>query len=428
MSLLLKNGTVYLHGKLREMDVLIDHKGRVITAETIDLAEKEDVDEIIDAAELLIAPGLIDPHVHLREPGFEYKETIASGSYSAAKGGYTTIFSMPNLNPVPDSLEHLKVQLDRIEKTACIRVIPYASITLGQKGEELVDMASLSKYVLGFSDDGKGVQSQELMRRAMIEANKHQCLIVAHCEDESLIEKGACIHQGKKAKELGLIGISSESEWKQIERDLALAKETGCQYHICHVSCKESVELIRKAKKDGVKVSAEVTVHHLLLNEEDIIADDGRFKMNPPLRSKEDQQALLEGVLDGTIDMIATDHAPHSREEKSRGLKGSAMGVIGSELAFGLIYNDLVLTRRMTLEKVLECMSFNCADIFGIEGGEIVNFEKANLAVFDLKARKKITEKDLVSKGKSTPFLGRYMSGICRMTIADGKIVYREGI
>lgn len=427
MSLLLKNGTVYYQGKLKELDVLVDDSGNVLVADNIDL--EDDVDEVVDAAEMLIAPGLIDPHVHLREPGFEYKETIATGTASMAKGGYTTVFSMPNLNPVPDTLENLQVQLNRIEDTACIHVIPYASITQGQKGVgELVDMEALSEKVLGFSDDGKGVQTEELMREAMLQAKKYNCIIVAHCEDESLIEKGACIHKGKKAEEMGLVGISSESEWKQIERDLKLAKETGCQYHVCHVSCKESVDLIRKAKKEGVNVSAEVTVHHLLMNEEDITSDDGKFKMNPPLRTKEDQQALLQGVLDGTLEMIATDHAPHSQEEKSKGLAKSAMGIIGSELAFGLIYNDLVLTRKLKLEQVLDCMSYNCANIFGIEGGEIVNFEPANLAVIDLKARKKINEKDLVSMGKSTPFIGHYMTGICRMTIVDGKVVYREGI
>lgn len=427
MSLLIKNGNVYVSGKIKPMDVLVDDHGLVTVADQIDLEEA--VDEVIDAAEMLIAPGLIDPHVHLREPGFEYKETIKSGAFSAAKGGYTTIFSMPNLNPVPDTVEHIQKQLDLIKQQACIRVIPYASITQGQKGwGELVDMEALSEYVLGFSDDGKGVQSEALMRNAMLEAKKHNCIIVAHCEDESIIDAGACIHQGKKAAELGLIGISSESEYKQIERDLRLAKETGCQYHICHVSCKESVDLIRQAKKEGVDVSAEVTVHHLLLCEEDITRDDGNFKMNPPLRSKEDQQALLEGVLDGTLQMIATDHAPHSEEEKSKGLQGSAMGIIGSELAFGLVYHYLVMQRKLPLEKVLDCMSYNCANLFGIEGGEIVNFEKANLAIFDLKARKRIEKKDIVSKGKNTPFYGWYMSGICRMTLCDGEIVYREGI
>lgn len=427
MSIVLKNGQVYYQGKLKALDVFIDDHGILTVADEIDL--EDEVDEVIDASEMLIAPGLIDPHVHLREPGFEYKETIQTGTASMAKGGYTTVFAMPNLNPVPDTVEHLQVQLDRIKKSACIHVYPYASITKGQKGVgELSDMDALSEYVLGFSDDGKGVQEEKIMRQAMIEAKKNNCIIVAHCEDESLLKKGGCVHDGKKKEEFNLVGISSESEWKQLERDLKLAKETGCQYHACHLSCKESVELVRQAKKEGVDVSAEVTVHHLLMNEENITEDDGKFKMNPPLRTKEDQQALLEGILDGTIEMICTDHAPHSQEEKSKGLAASAMGIIGSELAFGLIYQYLVMTRKLPLEKVLDCMSYNCANLFGIEGGEIVNFEKANLAVFDLKARKRIETKDLVSKGKSTPFIGWYMSGLCRMTIVDGKIVYREGI
>lgn len=427
MSLLIKNGQVYVGGKIKELDIYIDDQGILTMAESIDLSE--DADEVIDAAEMLISPGLIDPHVHLREPGFEYKETIQSGTASAAKGGYTTIFSMPNLNPVPDTVEHLDEQLKRIEQDACIHVYPYASITQGQTGRgDLVDMDALSEKVIGFSDDGRGVQLESTMRLAMEKAKRLDRIIVAHCEDESLIAPKACIHAGKKAVEMKLVGISSESEYKQIERDLKLAKETGCQYHICHVSCKESVELIRQAKKEGVNVSAEVTVHHLLMNEENIIADDGNFKMNPPLRSKADQEALLQGVIDGTLEMIATDHAPHSEEEKSRGLQGSAMGIIGSELAFGLVYQYLVMTRKLSLEKVLDCMSYHCANIFGIEGGELENFTLANLAIFDLKARKRIEKKDILSKGKNTPFYGWYMSGICRMTIVDGKIVYREGL
>ena len=377
MSFLMQNGEVLYRGKVRKMDVLVDDLGRVTAADQIDLTA-EDVDEVIDASSLLIAPGLIDPHVHLREPGFEYKETIASGTAAAAKGGYTTIMAMPNLNPVPDSLEHLKVQQDRIRYNAKIQVIPYAAITRGQKGVgELVDFDALASEVIAFSDDGKGVQEEAMMRQAMLAAKRNNCLIVAHCEDESLIARGACIHAGRKAEELGLIGISSASEYQQIERDLRLAEETGCQYHICHISCKESVELVRQAKQRGVQVSCEVTPHHLLLCEDDISADDGRFKMNPPLRTKADQEALIAGIQDGTIDMIATDHAPHSAEEKAKGLQDSAMGIVGLETAFELIYTYLVRTGKITLEKCFELMSFNCADIFGIEGGEIVNFEKS---------------------------------------------------
>lgn len=428
MSFLMQNGDVLYRGKIRKMDVLVDDFGRVTVADQIDLTA-EDVDEIIDASSLLIAPGLIDPHVHLREPGFEYKETIASGTLAAAKGGYTTIMAMPNLNPVPDSLEHLKIQQERIHYDAKVQVIPYAAITKGQKGVgELVDFDALAAEVIAFSDDGKGVQSEVMMREAMLAAKRNNCLIVAHCEDESLIAKGACIYEGRKAEALGLTGISSASEYRQIERDLRLAEETGCQYHICHISCKESVELVRQAKKRGVSVSCEVTPHHLLLCEDDITADDGRFKMNPPLRSKADQEALIAGLLDGTIDMIATDHAPHSAQEKGKGLQGSAMGIVGLETAFELIYTYLVKTGKLTLERCFELMSYNCADLFGIEGGEIVNFEKANLAVFDLNKREKINPKTFVSQGKSTPFEGWWAMGRCVMNVTDGQIVYREGL
>lgn len=425
MSFVLKNGDVYLNGKIQKKDCLIDDFGRLVVADDIDLP---DVDEVLDCSSTLILPGLMDPHVHLREPGFEYKATIASETQAMAKGGFTTVFSMPNLNPVPDTSEHLEVQMRAIDHHAKIQVIPYGSITKGEKGLELSDMEELSEWTVGFSDDGKGVQSEEMMRQAMRKAYELDRIIVAHCEDESLIEKGGCIHQGKKAEELGLVGISSESEWKQIERDLKLAEETGCQYHVCHISCKESVDLIREAKKRGVNVSCEVTVHHLLLNEEDIIEDDGRFKMNPPLRTKEDQKALIEGLNDGTIDMICTDHAPHSAEEKSRGLSKSAMGITSSEYAFALVYTGLVKTGKVKLKTVLDAMSYNCANVFGVEGGDLTNFEKANLTIFDLMHREKITEKSLLTQGKSTPFVNQYVHGICLLTVCDGHIVYRRDI
>ncbi len=427
MSLLIKNGLVYTQGKLVEQDVFIDDVGSVILADEVDLAEYSQ--QVIDASEMLVCAGFIDAHVHLREPGFEYKETIKSGTMAAAKGGYTTVFSMPNLNPVPDSVDNIQTQLDLIKQNACIHVLPYASITKGQKGRgELVDFEQLATLAVGFSDDGRGVQSEELMRQAMLEAKKYNQVIVAHCEDESLIEDGACIHQGKKAAELGLVGISSESEYKQIERDINLVKETGCRYHVCHISTKEGVELVRQAKKEGLNISAEVTVHHLLMCEDDIVADDGNFKMNPPLRSKEDQLALIEGLNDGTIELIATDHAPHSKEEKSRGFQGSAMGIIGSEFSFGLLYQHLVMPRKVKLETILDAMSYNATTIFEIEGGDIMNFESANLCIIDLKGRAKINEKQIVSQGKNTPFINWYMSGIVKMTIVDGEIVYREGI
>ena len=425
MSFVLKNGEVYLNGKVQKKDCLVDDFGRLVVADDIDLP---DVDEVLDCSSTLIVPGLMDPHVHLREPGFEYKATIASETAAMAKGGFTTVFAMPNLNPVPDTLEHMEVQLKALDHTSKIRVIPYGAITKGEKGQELADFEDLSEVTIGFSDDGKGVQSEDMMRSAMKKAAELDRIIVAHCEDESLLVPGGCIHQGKKAEEMGLVGISSESEWKQIERDLRLAEETGCQYHVCHISCAESVDLIRKAKQRGVNVSCEVTVHHLLLNEEDITEDDGRFKMNPPLRSKADQEALIAGLNDGTIDMICTDHAPHSKEEKSRGLQHSLMGITSSEYAFSLVYSALAKTGKVKLETVLDAMSYNCANIFGVEGGELANFEKANLALFDLMHREKITEKNYLSQGKSTPFMGQYVHGLCLLTVCDGQIVYRRDI
>ena len=425
MSFVLKNGEVYLNGKIQKKDCLIDDLGRLVVADDIDLP---DVDEVLDCSSTLIVPGLIDPHVHLREPGYEYKGNMASETRAMAKGGFTTVFSMPNLKPVPDSKENMKVQLDAIEHNALIRVIPYGAITKGEKGIELSEMEELSEVTIAFSDDGKGVQAEEMMRAAMKKAAELNCIIVAHCEDESELKEGGCIHDGHKAQEMGLVGINSESEWKQIERDIRLAEETGCQYHICHISTKEGVELVRQAKKRGVNVSAEVTVHHLLMCEDDIKADDGRYKMNPPLRTKEDQEALIAGLNDGTIEMICTDHAPHSEEEKSRGLAKSLMGITSSEYAFSLVYSGLVKTGKVKLETVLDAMSYNCANIFGIEGGDLTNFEKANLTMFDLMHREKITEKGLLTKGKSTPFIGWYAHGVCLLTVCDGQIVYRRDI
>ena len=421
MSFLMQNGDVLYRGKIRKMDVLVDDFGRVTVADQIDLTA-EDVDEIIDASSLLIAPGLIDPHVHLREPGFEYKETIASGTLAAAKGGYTTIMAMPNLNPVPDSLEHLKIQQERIHYDAKVQVIPYAAITKGQKGVgELVDFDALAAEVIAFSDDGKGVQSEVMMREAMLAAKRNNCLIVAHCEDESLIAKGACIHEGRKAEALGLTGISSASEYRQIERDLRLAEETGCQYHICHISCKESVELVRQAKKRGVSVSCEVTPHHLLLCEDDITADDGRFKMNPPLRSKADQEALIAGLLDGTIDMIATDHAPHSEEDK---LKGMA-GMVGSETAFGVCYTKLCKQEGLPLEVLVHLMSTRPAEILGLAKGQLEPGYDADMVLVDLDTPYIVDKDKLHSKSHNTPFDGAELYGKVCATIKGGKLTYQ---
>ncbi|NLC96423.1 MAG: dihydroorotase [Erysipelotrichaceae bacterium] len=423
MSYLIKNGEVYFNEQFIVKDLLVDDNGCLIIADSIDI----DVDEVIDATGCTIMPGLIDPHVHLREPGFEYKETINSGTKAAALGGFTTVFSMPNLNPVPYNYENLKVQLDIIIKDANIHVYPMGSITKNQKGIEISNMEEIAQDVIAFSDDGVGVQDEEILRQAMIEAKKLDSIIVVHCEDNSELKPNGCIHEGITSKKLNLVGINSASEYNEVIRDIKLAKETGCQLHICHVSTKESVEAIRQAKKDGVNISAEVTVHHLLLNEEDVI-DDGNFKMNPPLRSKEDQKALINGVLDNTIEMICTDHAPHSKEEKSRGLTNSPFGIIGLEFAFPLIYTYLVKENVLTLEKVVQLMSSNVADIFGIAQGELELFKPANLCIYDLKTSYKLTKHNLASKSENTPFLGRYVSCKNLMTIVDGEIVYRENI
>jgi dihydroorotase len=364
---------------------------------------------------LYIFPGFVDVHVHLREPGFLYKETIKTGTLAAAHGGYTTICPMPNLNPVPDSLDNLKIELDAIEKDAVIRTIPYGSITKGELGQELADMEELSNFVVAFSDDGKGVQNDEMMEQAMLKAKRLNKIIVAHCEDNSLLE-GGYIHKGEYAKLHNHKGICSESEWKQVERDLELVRKTGCAYHVCHVSTKESVELIRQAKKDGLDVTCETAPHYLVLNDMDL-QEDGRFKMNPPIRSEEDRLALIAGINDGTIDMIATDHAPHSKEEKSKGLSGSMMGVVGLEIAFPILYTKLVKTNKVTLEKLMELLCINPLKRFGISKNE-------DFSVWSLDEEYKINPEEFLSMGRSTPFAGEKVYGKCLLTVHDNKIVY----
>lgn len=364
----------------------------------------------------IIVPGLCDVHVHFREPGFSYKETIASGSAAAAHGGYTAVCTMPNLDPVPDSAEHLQVQLDAIERGAAIKVLPYGAITVGEKGERLADMEAISDKVCAFSDDGKGVQNDEMMREAMTAAKRLGKIIAAHCEDNSLLF-GGYIHDGKYARMHGHRGISSASEYKQIERDLRLAEETGCAYHVCHISTKESVELIRQAKAHGVNVTCETAPHYLVLCDEDM-QEDGRFKMNPPLRSREDKKALIEGIKDGTIDMIATDHAPHSAEEKGRGLEKSLMGVVGLETAFPVLYTELVMKNIITLDKLVELMSFKPKDRFGIDTNN-------DFAVFDISEAYKIDPEDFLSMGRATPFAGREVFGRCLLTVHNEKVVYK---
>lgn len=364
----------------------------------------------------IIVPGLCDVHVHFREPGFSYKETIASGSAAAAHGGYTAVCTMPNLVPVPDSAEHLQVQLDAIKRGAAIKVLPYGAITVGEKGERLADMEAISDKVCAFSDDGKGVQNDEMMREAMTAAKRLGKIIAAHCEDNSLLF-GGYIHDGEYAKAHGHSGISSASEYKQIERDLRLAEETGCAYHVCHISTKESVELIRQAKARGVDVTCETAPHYLVLCDEDM-QEDGRFKMNPPLRSREDKEALIEGIKDGTIDMIATDHAPHSAEEKGRGLEKSLMGVVGLETAFPVLYTELVTKNIITFDRLVELMSFKPKERFGIDTNN-------DFAVFDISEAYKIDPEDFLSMGRATPFAGREVFGRCLLTVHNGKVVYK---
>lgn len=368
-----------------------------------------------DNKEFVILPGLIDVHVHLREPGFSYKETIKTGSMAAARGGYTTVCTMPNLNPIPDCLDSLNVQRDIIKKDAVINIIPYGTITKGELGEELSDMEELAPYVVAFSDDGKGVQAGAKMKDGMLKAKSLGKMIVAHCEDNSLLN-GGYIHDGTYAKEHGHKGICSESEWKQIERDLKLAKETGCAYHVCHISTKESVQLIRDAKKDGVNVSCETAPHYLLLDDS-CLKEDGRFKMNPPLRDKSDREALLEGICDGTIDVIATDHAPHSKEEKSKGLEHSPMGIVGIETAFPLLYTYLVKKGVISLEKLVELLHYNPIKRFNIP-------ESEDFTIFDLNSKYTVDPEDFLSMGKSTPFEGWEVYGKCMITVCGNNVAY----
>ena len=365
-----------------------------------------------------VFPGFADVHVHLREPGFSYKERISTGTAAAAAGGYTHVMSMPNLSPVPDSLENLNKQLDIIRRDAMINVIPYGSITVGQQGKELADMEAMAPYVCGFSDDGRGVQSKEMMKAAMLKARSLGKIISAHCEDNSLLY-GGYIHDGKYAREHGHKGICSESEWKPIERDLELVRQTGCAYHVCHISTKESVELIRKAKAEGLDVTCETAPHYLLLDDSDL-REDGRFKMNPPLRDKSDREALIEGIRDGTVDMIATDHAPHSAEEKSKGLSGSNMGIVGIETAFPLLYTYLVKENVISLERLVELMSINPKKRFGIPTSE------GDFCVWDLGESYKIDSKEFLSMGKSTPFEGFKVFGRNVLTSVNGKIIGRK--
>lgn len=415
MKILLKNANIYGYGK---KDILTD--GEVIAKIEDNIIDH--ADKVYDFEGQHIFPGLIDVHVHLREPGFEYKETIATGTRASARGGFTTVCSMPNLNPVPDSMANLREQLDIIEKDAVIEVLPFASLTKGQKGERISDMEVMAKFVAGFSDDGKGVQEEDMMRLCMIKARNLGKIISAHCEDEALLY-GGYIHDGEYAKANGHKGICSESEWGPIKRDIELLKETKAPYHVCHVSAKESIELIRNAKKDGIDITCETGPHYLVFNDGDL-KEDGGYKMNPPIRGKEDQKALIEAIKDGTVDMIATDHAPHSAEEKSKGLK-SLNGIVGIETSFPVMYTNFVKTGEITLDRLIDLMSKNPAKRFGIES-EIKVGAKANFTVFNLDDEYEINPDDFLSKGKSMPFGGMKVYGKCLMTISRGKVAYEK--
>ena len=370
----------------------------------------------LNSSKYAVFPGFCDVHVHFREPGFSYKETILSGSRASARGGYTAVCTMPNLNPVPDSVENLNQQLQLIEDGACIHVYPYGAITVGEKGEEMADLAGMAPNVVGFSDDGRGVQSDDMMRDAMEKAKELNKMIVAHCEVNELL-RGGYIHDGEYAKQHGHRGICSESEWVQIERDLKLVEEIGCAYHVCHISTKESVEIIRQAKARGVDVTCETGPHYLVMDDS-MLQEEGRFKMNPPLRSKEDREALIQGIIDGTIDMIATDHAPHSAEEKSKGLEKSAFGVVGIETAFPICYTYLVKTGIITMEKLMDLLVWNPRERFGLPLGE-------DFSVWDLEAAYEIDPNEFISMGKATPFAGWQVQGKCLLTVCDGKVVYQ---
>ena len=403
MELMLKNANVYVDGHFEKRDITVSVDGVSFVSSVFDLSDK------------YIFPGFADVHVHLREPGFSYKETVKSGTLAGAHGGYTALCSMPNLKPPPDSAENLKKQLDIIEKDALIAVIPYGTITVAQKGEALSDMENMADNVCGFSDDGRGVQDPEMMKAGMLKAKSLNKMIAAHCEDESLI-RGGYIHDGEYAKAHGHRGICSESEWGPIKRDIELIKETGCSYHVCHISTKESVDIIREAKRQGVDITCETGPHYLTMRDTDI-GEHGRFKMNPPIRSESDRQALVEGVLDGTIDMIATDHAPHSDEEKGRGLEKSAMGVVGLETAFSVLYTKLVKTGVLPLEKLIYLMSQSPRERFDIN-------TDVGFTVFDLESSYKIDPNEFLSQGKATPFENENVYGKCLLTVYNGRAAY----
>ncbi|MFF2445914.1 dihydroorotase [Neobacillus sp. NPDC058068] len=425
MKLLIQNANyIAFNGEKVQTDILIENG--IITK--IEKKIEVDVERKVDAAGMLVSPGFIDLHVHLREPGGEKKETIATGTLAAAKGGFTTVAAMPNTRPVPDTINHMEDLQKRIRETAHVRVLPYASITTRQLGKELTDFEALKEAgAFAFTDDGVGIQSADRMLEAMRKAAKADMAVVAHCEENSLINKG-CVHEGSFSEKHGLNGIPSVCESVQIARDVLLAEAAGCHYHVCHVSTKESVRVIRDAKRAGIRVTAEVTPHHLLLTQDDIPGLDANFKMNPPLRDAADRAALIEGLLDGTIDFIATDHAPHTLEEKSEGMELAPFGIVGLETAFPLLYTHLVLKNIISLEELIGFLTLKPAKSFALPYGKLEVGAPADLVLLNLNKEKEVDPSGFLSKGKNTPFAGWKCKGWPEMTIAGGRIVWEKGV
>ena len=423
MRLVLTGGSVFRNGGFQPLDIAIS-QGRIVS---VSPSLPRDGAFVVELNHLPVVPGFVDVHVHLREPGFSYKETVASGTAAAAAGGYTALCAMPNLNPSPDCPAHLQPQLDAIARDAAVHVYPYGTITQGERGETLADLEALAPFVPGFSDDGRGVQSEDRMRQAMALAKQLDKPIVAHCEDEALLTKGWCVHDGDYARAHGLPVNDPASEWKQVERDLRLVRETGCRYHVCHVSTRESVALLRAAKAQGLPVTCETGPHYLVLCDEEL-EDNGRFRMNPPIRSAADRDALVEGLLDGTVDCVATDHAPHSAEEKARGLRGSLNGVVGLECAFPVLYTELVKTGKVPLETILNALCVNPRRIFGLPGGTIAEGQPADLTVLDLECPGVVDPEGFRSLGRATPFAGRRVEAAVSMTFVGGSPVFPEGL